>query len=539
MGASSSNANRDDEVERRAMLICKPEQSGKTFVMLQQIIKDLDDQEKKVINIIFCDNSLLLVKQTSIRVHKDVEPFTINGESYIEFSSRDDGNAMNKTNDIFTAILTKDIRNVISCTNRKRVNDVSDLITKLNTNQYTQNLFEFKIWLDEADKYTKFIDNNFKGLLVANNNVHLTCLTATPDMLFKKYKNIHVFPIENTTSPDYHGWEDNNRVILENSTDTTIEFICDVLSNNDVKNKISKGSKWYIPGDTKKSSHYMISDYLVGKGFAVFVVNGDGILLTLPTEVRQQFSEDKTEELNKQITRMCNENKVDRFPVAITGHFCVGRAITIMSPGFIFDYAILSNCTKKAEVSQNAGRTKGNIKSWPNYKPPTVYTTAKFDAIAIEMEGKSRRLAEIAFGRDEVNPSILTKAEFNGIGNDNASDLNYKVFDKDEDSIDWFNKTFVDIKMQVARKQAPKELHQSDGSNPTLNNVLARQWGLSKTNKPEKTENTHDNDTVKNISKIRKVRLNDDRICVYWRPSLMKEHQAMSVNSDVNEEKKE
>ena len=51
----------NEEEEKRFMLICKPEQSGKTFIMIQQIIKDIQyppEDNVVVINIIFCDNNL-------------------------------------------------------------------------------------------------------------------------------------------------------------------------------------------------------------------------------------------------------------------------------------------------------------------------------------------------------------------------------------------------------------------------------------------------------------------------------------------------
>jgi len=346
----------------------------------------------------------------------------------------------------------------------------------------------------------------------AHNNVHMYCLTATPETLFKRYSSMNVLPIENTTSPDYHGWEDNHRVILENTPHTS-DFIHDVLTNHVDESKLCKGSKWYIPGDTKKITHQLIRDILVGKGFAVFVVNGDGIALMLPMEGRPRFREDKTEELNKQMIRMHNENGAGRFPVAITGNICVGRGISIMSPEFIFDYAILSNCSNKSEASQNAGRTKGNIKSWPNYKPPTVYTTAKFDAIATEWEGKSRRLAELAFEMDEVNPSTVTKAEFKGIGDDRASDFDHKEFDEDKVAIEWVLEMF-NKKLEKSGEQAPLALRPENGSNPTLDYVINRKWGLSSEH-PKKA--------------IRKIKLNDDRICVYWRPSNMKRNTEKEV----------
>jgi len=430
--------------------------------MIQQLIKDLDNSDKTVINFIFCDNNLLLVKQTSERVQRDVvsvsetcNEFDINGERYIEFSSRNNGKAKRNSGEVVCKILMDDIRNVICCTNGRRASDISHIIQRFNTSPCTQGKFEFKIWLDEADKFTKFIDHIFRPLVDTHNNVHVYCVTATPEKLFKKYSSMNVLPIENTTSPDYHGWEDNIRILVENYSNTTFGFIHYVLTKIVDKNKICEDSKWYIPGDTSKASHQLICDILVGIGFAVFVVNGDGIALTLPTDGRPIFHEEKTEELNKQMMRMYRENNVNQFPMAITGNICVGRGISIMSPEFIFDYAILSICNNKAEASQSSGRVKSNMKCWTNYKPPTVYTTTKFDTIATEWEYKSRNLAELAFKKDDINPSIITKAEFKGIGIDeDKCERGFSVFNTHAENYH-FAKTEVNAQRDSNWKKDP------------------------------------------------------------------------------------
>lgn len=499
----------EDEKWERFILISKPEQSGKTFIMLQKMIQfskeysDIEYSDKKlVINFIFCNNSLLLVKQTSERVRCDMKPFTINNEMYVEFSSS--GDAANNIDKVKTCILMQDIRNVICCSNSTRVKEICKCIQSFNASPNTKGKYEFKIWLDEADRFIKYIDNHFKPLVDEHDNVNVYCMTATPELLFKTYTKMNVLPIENTTSPDYHGWVDNNRKIVENSSDT-VAFVYHVLNNHVDQSMICKGSKWYIPGSNKKETHHMINDCLLLRGFAVFVINGDGITLSLPLPNIEGFPkihEHKTEELNKQMMRMYHENGVGRFPAAITGKICVGRGISIMSREFIFDYAILSNCTNKADASQNAGRTKGNIKNWPNYKPITVYTTKKFDAVATELEIKSRNLAELAYKNDEVYPSIITKSEFKGIGDDHASDFDHLEFETDKDAIDWVFKTFKN-KMSQCPPKAPETLRINAGLNPTLEYVISRKWGL------------------KSRRAIRKIQLDDNRICVYWRPSTM------------------
>jgi len=418
-------------------LICKPEQSGKTFVMIQQIIKDLGDSEdnKKVINFIFCDNSLLLTEQTSRRVNKDLKEYTINGESYIEFSSHK-RTEFNNADAVYKAILCRGFRNIICCTNGKRVADIQSIIDDINETPgvNAKEKFVFKVWLDEADKYTNYINKVFYPLTSNQKNVEVFCLTGTPDKLFNKYKGMKVFPLENTTLPTYHGWNDNVIKIKEPSP-STIEFVNDVLTEQKALGTILPGTKWYIPADYKKKTHYNLETQICKYfGFAVFVVNGDGITLARPGHP-DVGPIDKNKELNTQILEMCEEYNLAQYPIAITGHVCIGRGISIMSKEFIFDYGILSDCDNKDDVSQNAGRLKGNIKDWANYKKPIVFTTEKFNKIAKLKEEKSRRLAVLAFEKQQNGEeTIVSKAEYKAIEayikeHNDEPVANYKEYD--------------------------------------------------------------------------------------------------------------
>jgi hypothetical protein len=79
----------------------------------------------------------------------------------------------------------------------------------------------------------------------------------------------------------------------------------------------------------------------------------------------------------------------------------------------MLDYAILSHFSDKNEASQIAGRMKGNMKGFANYKKPVVFTTQKFNDIAIEWEQKSRQLARLAFEKEQNGmPTVIDKTEF-------------------------------------------------------------------------------------------------------------------------------
>ena len=201
------------------------------------------------------------------------------GDVYIELSSHERTD-YHDTASVFQAILVKSVRNVICCTNGKRMDDIYRLIEDMNTSSFTRGKFHFNIWLDEADKFTKFIDNTLRPVVDMYLNVNVKLITATPQPLFQKYKYMNVLPIENTTSELYHGWEDNVIRVIEKEGNF-LDFAEHVLRVV-IPEHVRPGSKWFIPGLSAKRSHEAIKNMCVAKGMAVMCVNGDGIVLTLP-----------------------------------------------------------------------------------------------------------------------------------------------------------------------------------------------------------------------------------------------------------------
>ena len=411
-----------DSVQESFTLITKPEQSGKTFVMIQEIKKAfeyLNDNEdnnemktkKQVINIIFCDNNLLLTKQTSQRVGNDLSEITIEGEPYIEFSSRK-GNLTQNLDSVGYRILMKKTQNIICCTNGRRIQDIQQLIHDFNTGP-AAGKYMFNIWLDEADKFIKSISDTFIPLASEFDNFHCYCMTATPDSLFKKFKGMIVMPLHETVRPDYHGWKDNDIRVINFTGSSSQEFVCQVLHTN--VELIKPGTKWYIPAETKTITHKLVSALCVSKNMAVFIVNGDGITLQRPGGEKDIVVE-KIDELSKQIISLYHEYNLKDKAVAITGNICVSRGISIMSENFMFTHSILYPSSKKSEDSQRAGRIKGNIKEWKIYAPPIVFTTTKFDDIASKWEEKSRKLAIKANEQKEAGmTTYVSKSTWNTV----------------------------------------------------------------------------------------------------------------------------
>jgi hypothetical protein len=353
-----------------------------------------------------------------------------------------------------------------------------------------------------ADKFIKFIDNTLLPTVDKHDNVKCKLITATPQPLFKKYKYMNVFPIENTTSESYHGWEDNHIVHIDHDGDCA-QFAQHVLSEviGKLVPKLRPGTKLFIPGKRIKKSHDDIRKLCVKRGIAVICVNGDGLTLTLPFTPRASFMFTKDDDLNSMVLKIYKDHNLARFPLAITGYICIGRGITIMSENFMIDYAILSHYSDKNEASQLAGRTKGNIKGFENYKAPTVFTTEEFDSIAREWEGKSRMLAELAFEKEQNGEApVITSSELYPTKVD--TDKDHRVFDTQDEALEFAKDSLGLSLFKRKTSEAPKEL-QVDGKNPSSIELFKRMWGINAK------------------SPVRMSPTLNDKWCVYWRPSLL------------------
>ena len=130
---------REEDEWMRFVLICKPEQSGKTFIMIQEIIKDLEEpvDNRSVVNIILCDNNLLLTKQTTERIGDSLKEFEVNGETYLEFSSHKRTDYHDAVS-VEGAIAAKGINNVLCCTNGTRIEDIYTIVSELNESTLTK-----------------------------------------------------------------------------------------------------------------------------------------------------------------------------------------------------------------------------------------------------------------------------------------------------------------------------------------------------------------------------------------------------------------
>lgn len=402
------------------LLVTKPEQSGKTFLMLQYIATLMERNNRsgvEMINIIFTDNSLLQAKQMTKRVGDFM--VNIEGRTYCEFSSKSDRKTIES---VCGAIMMHKLRDIICCTNSTRIENVIKMIDSLR--EETQNRFKFNVFLDEADKFIRYI-NMFHEKYNEDPDINFICLTATPAPLFDVYEYINTLGIEDTTSEHYRGYDECVIKIVDCfSSHRAIVFVQEVLKREDIRKDIIPGKVFFVPADPKIISHDHVCSLLVEEyNFAVFVVNGNGIRLSFPG---QNILENKVDELSIQISKMCKQYNIrERFPIAITGNICIGRGISIMMKpseeypeGLFINNAIIYDLSNDLEVSQINGRMKGNVKDWSNYQDTAIYTTSRVDEIARYWETKSRELGRKAWEKrgDNCIAAPLNRADFIGPG---------------------------------------------------------------------------------------------------------------------------
>lgn len=264
-------------------------------------------------------------------------------------------------------------------------------------------------------------------------------------------------------------------------------------SDSKIYGSIQKNTRWFIPGQTRKVTHYAIRDLCVSHGFAVFVVNGDGVELTVPgkTAIGPVTVNYKDDELCTTFDKLTQEHELWNYPVSVTGNMCVSRGISIQTPTWLFTHGIVSYCSNRSETSQLVGRFNGNIKSWSGWDAefPIVYTTQECNDIAEDVETQSRKLAELAWSKGIDEPgdtTSVTPKEFRGLSSMTIpssatrtisdDDKSYKEF-TDRSVIKEYGRKYFKKNLSPGDK-APNTLCDADGSNPSIDYIINRWWGI-------------------------------------------------------------
>jgi hypothetical protein len=247
------------------LLICKPCQSGKTSLVIENIKKliQIIDQENihNNVSIIFCDNSLLQTEQMNKRVESEnINVKIISSKSEIK-----------NVDELYRKIINEDIKVIICCANKTQIGNIDKLLEFFNISDKKNKLnedYNFHFFIDEVDK--TFSNSFFDNIKIWEENkkiTKITVITATPENFLKKMGSdkIPILPLEESYNRDtYHKIDDS---IITNIED--INFNIEYILNN---YEFSENSFLFCPGKVKKISHYDIQKIL--KELRVALLNG-------------------------------------------------------------------------------------------------------------------------------------------------------------------------------------------------------------------------------------------------------------------------
>ena len=229
--------------------IVKPEQSGKTYEMIEAMIayrREIETSNIIPIDIIITDLNISLINQTYDRLEEKLF-YSNNEDDYIKdifknhrlisFNSKD--KRFKSKNDVYMRIeedysylrnddsdsdcdslseLENDRINgsiICCCCHKQRWMDLfgdgnirDSLIYKINRLRTKDIKFKFNIWCDEVDVYIDKIEKYIYPMIDHKSiNLVINGLSATVEKLYKKYNCLKIKPYKRTYVQDlYHNW---------------------------------------------------------------------------------------------------------------------------------------------------------------------------------------------------------------------------------------------------------------------------------------------------------------------------------------------
>jgi hypothetical protein len=454
-----------------------PAQSGKTREMnnLMIIQKHAEEYEGDV-NFIISSNNLVLVEQTKQRVEA-----ALHGEVYTWRSGKKNGKCEKKVSakDLAWDILNDKVDTIVMCANGVRMNHLYETIQMLNDSP----LFDKKIniWIDEADASIQLWSK--KEDILAFPKVKLvTLVSATYDTIFKRYGRIYVLGFEKTHPDCYRCLRDCIKVEV-NVVGTPLDYVRNIVTTHGLA---KPGVCAFVPGDITQSSHNAIAEYLQEHGFVVVIINGDRKEILVPGEEAIDLKPyiSSLDELNTTLAKLYHENGWNQLPFAITGHYCVGRGVTFQClpdethDGFLFTHGILPPIVDAPTAYQIMARLFGNIGHHPRYSPCTIYSTHSMFTRVGKKESCALYLAKMIHEDGERGAEVGMEEVKKAMNINTAK--KHRVFETQEEAIAFIGSTFG---CRVNRRQAlAPETLLVNGTNPTVDALLTRWWGIDSKN---------------------------------------------------------
>lgn len=279
------------------VLIYKPTQNRKTQEVINDILKNIGNS----INIIFTDNLCMLGSQTSDRIIKEVNGFTMYNSNIpktisINCESSDIEGVSRKeiATHVLGMISHDNIRNIITLTNAVRLPQMRRIIELLTEKDswgrtiVPEHCPTINLYFDEADKTIKGITRELDEILEYE-FIKDYYITATPKKVLKIYNEMELYKVTNILS-EYISLEYANWINI--GTHEYMDCLREMLNDITVKDSglISKERFIFAPGINLKDSHYEIAEEATNVFKCIsIVVNSDGFNILLPYDLGDKY----------------------------------------------------------------------------------------------------------------------------------------------------------------------------------------------------------------------------------------------------------
>jgi len=410
----------------KVQCLLRPGQSGKTRKM-QELIREYEGYADlflgpgtNPLNIVITSNNIALSEQTSTRMNRDlyetesvdsdddkIADAQVNGTCF-SWTSGSKGMKMSE-DALFGLIVRQKIAMIVCCANKRRLTYIYNLLKMLN--EYPAYRPRINVWIDEADASIKLWSNPALDITALPNVTCVTLVSATFNSVLKKYERLRILGCAETHPEVYHRVSDciqeadasalGCRTEINDRVHSSADYLAAVLAKHPEWN--APGTKLFAPGNHVQSSHDENASFLVKRGFAVLVLNGNEKAIRLPyglLPIRlEDTRSDEPEEIGVQVARLYKERNLKQFPFAVTGHMCVGRGLTFQNEQFLFDAGVIPYINDPAMAYQTACRLAGNIKKILGYRPSTIVASPKMMQTILRQEMFAVNLARIVHER--------------------------------------------------------------------------------------------------------------------------------------------
>lgn len=447
-------------------------QSGKTRKCIEEIKKKNEEElfseiynknDETRLDIYICSNNTTLVDQTGTRM---VNNLYTHKTQVFNWLSKNKEKVSEMT--IFNNILNSEIKMLVCCTNKVRMEKIKELLENLSRNKMFNK--KVSIWIDEADATVTLWKRHmdwYENLSVIDT---ITLVSATYRSVLKKFGDLPVIQYGKTKPDTYVGICDSEFVECNMSAKTALEYIKKVIDEKELLKTTSIGYRLFAPADISVDSHNCTKQYFLEHNWAVAILNGKEKAIYLPNnESPIDISNIKDQEIGQTIAKFYNKEIKNKYNFVITGNMCLNRGITLQTEDFIFNSSIIFHMSNPDTLYQCAARTSGNIRNFRDY-PHVMYCHKKTResllcteniaaSVANGEEGTVRNINE-KYVKDNSTQKKreLTAVRDNGILNSNIWE-EFKV-ENGDDKIVWANvERFYQEKMgkKIHGRSRPKK----------------------------------------------------------------------------------